>query len=156
MGDLPLAYESLLLFRLGARARPTDWSGRAGTKIMPKTVLVVEDNELNMKLFHDLLEGIGYNIVETRNGLEAIDLARKHKPDLILMDIQLPEVSGLEVTKWIKEDDELRAIPVIAVTAFAMKGDEERIRQGGCEAYMSKPISVGKFIETVKAYLGDA
>ena len=122
---------------------------------MPKTVLVVEDNELNMKLFHDLLEGIGYNIVETRNGLEAIDLARKHKPDLILMDIQLPEVSGLEVTKWIKEDDALRHIPVIAVTAFAMKGDEERIRQGGCEAYMSKPISVGKFIETVKAYLGD-
>jgi len=122
---------------------------------MPKTVLVVEDNELNMKLFHDLLEGIGYNIVETRNGLEAIDLARKHKPDLILMDIQLPEVSGLEVTKWIKEDDDLRHIPVIAVTAFAMKGDEERIRQGGCEAYMSKPISVGKFIETVKAYLGE-
>jgi two-component system, cell cycle response regulator DivK len=122
---------------------------------MPKTVLVVEDNELNMKLFHDLLEGIGYHIVETRNGLEAIDLARRHKPDLILMDIQLPEVSGLEVTKWIKEDDELRHIPVIAVTAFAMKGDEERIRQGGCEAYMSKPISVGKFIETVKAYLGD-
>ncbi len=123
---------------------------------MPKTVLVVEDNELNMKLFHDLLEGIGYNTVETRNGLEAIELARKHRPDLILMDIQLPEVSGLEVTKWIKEDDELRSIPVIAVTAFAMKGDEERIRQGGCEAYMSKPISVGKFIETVKAYLGDS
>ena len=122
---------------------------------MPKTVLVVEDNELNMKLFHDLLEGIGYKTVETRNGLEAIDLARKHKPDLILMDIQLPEVSGLEVTKWIKEDDALRHIPVIAVTAFAMKGDEERIRQGGCEAYMSKPISVGRFIETVKAYLGD-
>ena len=72
------------------------------------------------------------------------------------MDIQLPEVSGLEVTKWIKEDEELRAIPVIAVTAFAMKGDEERIRQGGCEAYMSKPISIGKFIETVKAYIGEA
>lgn len=120
-----------------------------------KTVLIVEDNELNMKLFHDLLEGVGYNIVETRNGLEAIDLARKHHPDLILMDIQLPEVSGLEVTKWIKEDEELKAIPVIAVTAFAMKGDEERIRQGGCEAYLSKPISVAKFIETVKAYLGD-
>ena len=123
---------------------------------MPKTVLVVEDNELNMKLFHDLLEGIGYKTVETRNGLEAIDLARKHRPDLILMDIQLPHVTGLEVTKWIKEDDELRSIPVIAVTAFAMKGDEERIRQGGCEAYMSKPISIGKFIETVKTYLGDA
>ena len=122
---------------------------------MAKTVLVVEDNELNMKLFHDLLEANGYNIVQTRNGLEAIDLAREHHPDLILMDIQLPEVSGLEVTKWIKEDDELRTIPVIAVTAFAMKGDEERIRQGGCEAYLSKPISVTKFLETVKTYIGD-
>jgi len=123
---------------------------------MAKTVLVVEDNELNMKLFHDLLEANGYNIVQTRSGLEAIDLAREHRPDLILMDIQLPEVSGLEVTKWIKEDDELRAIPVIAVTAFAMKGDEERIRQGGCEAYLSKPISVTKFLETVRHYIGEA
>jgi two-component system cell cycle response regulator DivK len=122
---------------------------------MQKTVLVVEDNELNMKLFHDLLEANGYNIVQTRNGLEAIDLAREHHPDLILMDIQLPEVSGLEVTKWIKEDDDLRTIPVIAVTAFAMKGDEERIRQGGCEAYLSKPISVAKFLDTVKTYIGD-
>ncbi|WP_029076606.1 response regulator [Kaistia adipata] len=123
---------------------------------MAKTVLVVEDNELNMKLFHDLLEAHGYNIIQTRNGLEALDLARAHRPDLILMDIQLPEVSGLEVTKWIKEDEELRAIPIIAVTAFAMKGDEERIRQGGCEAYLSKPISIGKFIETVKTYIGDS
>jgi two-component system cell cycle response regulator DivK len=123
---------------------------------MAKTVLVVEDNELNMKLFHDLLEAKGYNIVQTRSGLEAIDLAREHHPDLILMDIQLPEVSGLEVTKWIKEDDELRSIPVIAVTAFAMKGDEERIRQGGCEAYLSKPISVTKFLETVRTYIGEA
>jgi len=122
---------------------------------MAKTVLVVEDNELNMKLFHDLLEANGYNTIQTRSGLEAIDLARAQRPDLILMDIQLPEVSGLEVTKWIKEDDDLRSIPVIAVTAFAMKGDEERIRQGGCEAYLSKPISVNKFIETVKAYIGD-
>jgi two-component system, cell cycle response regulator DivK len=126
-----------------------------GAKTMAKTVLVVEDNELNMKLFHDLLEAHGYNIVQTRNGLEAIELARAHRPDLILMDIQLPEVSGLEVTRWIKEDDDLRTIPVIAVTAFAMKGDEERIRQGGCEAYLAKPISVAKFIETVKAYLGE-
>jgi two-component system cell cycle response regulator DivK len=123
---------------------------------MAKTVLVVEDNELNMKLFHDLLEASGYTTIQTRSGLEAIDLAREHRPDLILMDIQLPEVSGLEVTKWMKEDDDLRAIPIIAVTAFAMKGDEDRIRQGGCEAYLSKPISVGKFLETVKAYLGDA
>ncbi|HUG62783.1 MAG TPA: response regulator [Methylomirabilota bacterium] len=122
---------------------------------MAKTVLIVEDNELNMKLFHDLLEAHGYNTIQTRNGIEALDLARANRPDLILMDIQLPEVSGLEVTKWIKEDDDLRAIPVIAVTAFAMKGDEERIRQGGCEAYISKPISVSKFLETVRAYLGE-
>ena len=118
---------------------------------MAKKVMIVEDNELNMKLFRDLIEASGYETVRTRNGLEALDLARTHKPDLILMDIQLPEVSGLEVTKWLKEDDELHTIPVIAVTAFAMKGDEERIRQGGCEAYISKPISVARFIETIKS-----
>jgi two-component system cell cycle response regulator DivK len=122
---------------------------------MPKTVLIVEDNELNMKLFHDLLQANGFATIETRNGIEALDLARKHKPDLILMDIQLPEVSGLEVTKWIKEDDELKSIPVVAVTAFAMKGDEERIREGGCEAYLSKPISVAKFLETVRHFMKD-
>ncbi len=123
---------------------------------MAKSVMIVEDNELNMKLFNDLLEANGYRTIKTRNGLEALDLARAHRPDLILMDIQLPEVSGLEVTKWLKEDDDLHVIPVIAVTAFAMKGDEERIRQGGCEAYISKPISVAKFVETVKSYIGDA
>jgi two-component system cell cycle response regulator DivK len=127
-----------------------------GMNRMPKRVMIVEDNELNMKLFRDLIEASGYETIQTRNGMEALDLARKHRPDLILMDIQLPEVSGLEVTKWLKEDDELHVIPVIAVTAFAMKGDEERIRQGGCEAYVSKPISVPKFIETIKTYLGDA
>jgi two-component system, cell cycle response regulator DivK len=123
---------------------------------MPKKVMIVEDNELNMKLFKDLIEASGYQTIQTRNGMEALDLAREHRPDLILMDIQLPEVSGLEVTKWLKEDDELHVIPVIAVTAFAMKGDEERIRQGGCEAYISKPISVPRFLETIKTYLGDA
>ncbi len=122
---------------------------------MSKTVMIVEDNELNMKLFNDLLEANGYNTIKTDDGMKALELARIHQPDLILMDIQLPEVSGLEVTKWLKEDDELHKIPVIAVTAFAMKGDEERIRQGGCEAYISKPISIGGFIETVKTYLGD-
>ena len=122
---------------------------------MAKRVMIVEDNELNMKLFNDLLEAQSYEVIQTRNGLEALDLARKHQPDLILMDIQLPEVSGLEVTKWLKEDEALQRIPVIAVTAFAMKGDEERIRQGGCEAYISKPISVMKFLETVKSYLNN-
>ena len=122
---------------------------------MTKKVLIVEDNELNMKLFNDLLEAHGYATIQTRNGVEAVELARKHHPDLILMDIQLPEVSGLQVTAWLKDDDELKHIPVIAVTAFAMKGDEEKIRQGGCEAYLSKPISVAKFVETVRIYLDD-
>src|ERR1700722_2815496 len=120
---------------------------------VPKPVLIVEDNYLNMKLFHDLLEAHGYDILQTKDGLEALRLARLHHPDLILMDIQLPEVSGLEVTKWIKEDDELRAIPIIAVTAFAMKGDEEKIREGGCEAYIAKPISVTNFLQTVARFL---
>jgi two-component system cell cycle response regulator DivK len=122
----------------------------------PKTVLIVEDNELNMKLFHDLLDAHGYATLQTRSGVEALDLARQHRPQLILMDIQLPEVSGLEVTRWLKEDDDLREIPVIAVTAFAMKGDEERIRSGGCEAYISKPISVLSFIATVRKFIGEA
>ena len=121
---------------------------------MAKTVLIVEDNELNMKLFHDLLDAQGYEILETREGLQALTLARRHNPDLILMDIQLPEISGLEVTKWLKEDEALAHIPVVAVIAFAMKGDEERIREGGCEAYLSKPISVAKFIETIRHFLG--
>ena len=118
-----------------------------------QTVLVVEDNELNMKLFHDLLEAHGYGILQTKDGMEALQIARDHQPDLILMDIQLPEVSGLEVTKWIKEDDNLKSIPVIAVTAFAMKGDEEKIREGGCEAYIAKPISVANFLQTVQRFL---
>ena len=121
-----------------------------------RTVLIVEDNELNMKLFHDLLDAHGYQTLQTRSGIEALKIARERRPDLILMDIQLPEVSGLEVTRWLKDDEELREIPVVAVTAFAMKGDEQRIRQGGCEAYISKPISIGTFLETVRRYLGEA
>ncbi len=121
-----------------------------------KSVLIVEDNELNMKLFHDLLSAHGYQTILTRHGLDAISLARTHRPNLILMDIQLPEISGLEVTRWLKEDDDLKNIPVIAVTAYAMKGDEERIRSGGCEAYVSKPISVSMFLETVRRFIGDA
>jgi two-component system cell cycle response regulator DivK len=123
---------------------------------MPKTVMIVEDNELNMKLFHDLLDAHGYRTLQTRSGMEALRLAREQRPDLILMDIQLPEVSGLEVTKWLKDDEALSDIPVIAVTAFAMKGDEERIRQGGCEAYISKPISIATFLDAVRRHLGEA
>ena len=95
---------------------------------MKKTVLIVEDNELNMKLFNDLLEANGHATLRTKSGVEAIALARDHQPDLILMDIQLPEVSGLEVTRWLKDDEALKHIPIIAITAFAMKGDEEKIR----------------------------
>ncbi len=126
---------------------------RTPGKHCSKKVLIVEDNDLNMKLFNDLLEAHGYHTLQTRDGVEALKLARQHRPDLILMDIQLPEISGLEVTKWLKEDDELRAIPVIAVTAFAMKGDEEKIRGGGCEAYIAKPISVASFLRTVERFL---
>src|ERR1700723_3512136 len=121
--------------------------------MMAKRVLIVQDNDLNMKLFHDLLEAHGYDILQTKDGMEALRLARLHHPDLILMDIQLPEISGLEVTKWIKEDDDLKSIPIIAVTAFAMKGDEEKMRGGGCEAYLPKPISVAYFIKTLKHFL---
>jgi two-component system cell cycle response regulator DivK len=121
-----------------------------------KSILIVEDNELNMKLFSDLLEAHGYRVIQTRDGLSALDLARRHKPDLVLMDIQLPEVSGIEVTKWMKEADDLKHIPVIAVTAFAMKGDEEKIKEGGCEAYISKPISVLSFLQTIDGFLKQA
>lgn len=128
--------------------------GNRAKVMMSKKVLIVEDNELNMKLFHDLLDSQGYQTLQTREGLQALALARLHKPDLILMDIQLPEISGLEVTKWLKDDEELSHIPVVAVTAFAMKGDEERIRNGGCEAYISKPISVMHFLDVVRKHLG--
>lgn len=119
----------------------------------PKRVLIVEDNELNMTLFRDLLEAQGYAVIGARDGATAMTMARAERPDLILLDIQLPEVSGLDVVKWLKSDADLRAIPVVAVTAFAMKGDEEKIRRAGCEDYVSKPIAVAKFVETVKRFL---
>ena len=121
---------------------------------MPKTVLIVEDNELNMKLFHDLLEAHGYQTVGTRNGIEALDLARKHRPDLILMDIQLPEVSGLEVTKWLKDDPELKAIPIVAVTSYALSGDEAKARAAGCDGYIAKPYSPRQMLAKVREIIG--
>lgn len=123
---------------------------------MDKTVLIVEDNELNMKLFRDLLDAHNIKTIGLTEGTNALEVARESKPDLILMDIQLPEVSGLEVTKWLKDDEELKHIPVVAVTAFAMKGDEQKIREGGCEDYISKPISVIDFMTVIQKYLGDA
>ena len=123
---------------------------------MKKTVLIVEDNELNMKLFNDLLEAHGYTTLQTKDGVEALQIARLHRPDLILMDIQLPEVSGLEITKWLKADEELRGIPVVAVTAFAMQGDDAKIRQAGCDSYLTKPISIAGFMQAIEHHLSDA
>lgn len=123
------------------------------TESSGKTILVVEDNELNAKLFRDLLTAQGHRVVETREGREAMRLARAEKPALILMDIQLPEVSGFDLIKIFKAENDLAPIPIIAVTAFAMKGDEEKIRTSGCEDYLSKPIAVNKFLKMVRAYL---
>ena len=120
---------------------------------MSKKILIVEDNELNMKLFNDLLQAHGYDTIQKMDGNAVPELVRETMPDLILMDIQLPEISGLEITKALKADDDLKNIPVIAVTAFAMKGDEEKIREGGCEGYIAKPISVPNFLETVSKFL---
>ncbi|WP_019644432.1 response regulator [Novispirillum itersonii] len=123
---------------------------------MAKTVLIVEDNDLNLKLFRDLLEASGYQTLQSKDGMDGLRLVRDHKPDLVLMDIQLPEISGLEITRMIKADPEIRHIPVLAVTAFAMKGDEEKIRDGGCDGYIAKPISVASFLQTVQSFLGEA
>ncbi|MEI7668828.1 MAG: response regulator [Pseudomonadota bacterium] len=122
---------------------------------MSKKILIVEDNDLNLKLFKDLLEAHGYETVEIKDGLDAVAVVKRHKPDLIIMDIQLPEISGLDVTKKIKSEKEIAHIPVIAVTAFAMKDDEEKIMQAGCQAYISKPISIVNFLDTIRKFLGE-
>ena len=122
----------------------------------PKTILIVEDNELNMKLFNDLLQAHGYNTLQTHDRRDVMDITRRHRPDLILMDIQLPEISGLEIAKMLKADDDLKSIPVVAVTAFAMRGDEQKIRNGGCDGYIAKPISVASFLQTVSKFLEPA
>jgi two-component system, cell cycle response regulator DivK len=116
-------------------------------------ILVVEDNELNLKLFCDLLRAHGYAAEPVRDGREALDRARAFAPDLVVMDIQMPHISGLELIEQLKQDAELKAIPIMAVTAYAAKGDEERIRDAGAEGYVSKPISVLKFVEAVRGLL---
>ena len=120
---------------------------------MGQKILVVEDNELNLKLFCDLLRAHGYSAEPVRDGREALDRARDFSPDLVVMDIQMPHVSGLELIERIKADEELKRVPVMAVTAYAAKGDEERIRDAGAEGYVSKPISVLRFVEAVAALL---
>ncbi|MEL6830786.1 MAG: response regulator [Pseudomonadota bacterium] len=112
-------------------------------------VLIVEDNALNMRLFSDLLEASGYETLKCVDGAKAVGLALKEQPDLVVMDIQLPEVSGLDITRWLKDDERTREIPVLAVTAFAMRTDELLVREAGCEGYLSKPIQVRSFLDTV-------
>ena len=120
---------------------------------MGQKILVVEDNELNLKLFCDLLRAHGYAAEPVRDGREAIERARAFVPDLVVMDIQMPHISGLELIEQMKADDGLKQIPIMAVTAYAAKGDEERIRDAGAEGYVSKPISVMKFVAAVAALL---
>jgi len=109
-----------------------------------KTVLIVEDHELNLKLLSDLLEARGHRVLQARDGAEGLKLAREYRLDLILMDVQLPVVSGIEVTKWIREEHGLRYTPIIAVTAYAMKGDEEKILEAGCDPFAIRRISLAK------------
>ena len=121
---------------------------------MAKTILVVEDNELLLKLYRTCLSSLGCRIVQARTGADALALARAHRPDLVIMDILLPDASGLEVTRTLKDEDELKDTPVIAVTTQAAAGDDARIRAAGCDAYLSKPINVQSFLDTVGRFLG--
>lgn len=118
---------------------------------MAKRILVVEDNDLNRKLFCDLLKANGFAVEPLADGREALERARLFVPNLVIMDIQLPNVSGLELIEALKADKDLRAIPVLAVTAYAGKGDEDRIREAGAEGYLAKPVSIGPFMVAVKA-----
>jgi two-component system cell cycle response regulator DivK len=123
---------------------------------MAKRILVVEDNDLNRKLFCDVLRSQGYAVEPCADGLEALDKARSFVPNLIIMDIQLPNVSGLDLIEAAKKDSVLRPIPVLAVTAYAGKGDEERIRDVGAEGYLAKPVSIGPFMMAVKGLVEKA
>ena len=120
---------------------------------MTKTVLIVEDNDLNLKLFEDVLEAEGYGTLTAQSGLGAIEVARDERPDLILMDIQLPEFSGLEATKRLKSDRTMSDIPVVAITAHALPGDEQRILEGGCADYVAKPVALNALVDTLKRHL---
>lgn len=129
-------------------------SSEESQQSVPKRVLIVEDNELNMKLLNDVLEAYGYEIIKTGSGLAALDLARQHGPDLILIDIQLPDISGLDAVRQLKQDAQTKSIPVIAVTAFAMAGDERRALDSGCDGYIAKPIMLREFLVTIERFLG--
>ena len=133
-------------------ARTLSMSADDLPKSVPKRILIVEDNELNMKLLNDVLEAYGYDIVKTGCGAAVLELARTHRPDLVLMDIQLPDVSGLDAVRQLKAEPETREIPVIAVTAFAMAGDERRALDSGCDGYVAKPIMLREFLAMVEKF----
>ena len=120
---------------------------------MKQTILVVEDNPVNTELVKDILFELGHSVVHSETGVDAMQLARTHQPALILMDIRLPRLSGIDVIKFIKAQDDLKHIPIIALTASAMKGDEEKILQGGCDDNIPKPIQVIEFINLISSYL---
>jgi len=121
-----------------------------------KRILIVEDNELNMKLLRDVLEAYGYATITTARGEAALPLARENRPDLILMDLQLPDISGFDAVRRLKEDAETGSIPIVAVTAFAMVGDESKALSGGCDAYLAKPILLRDFLDLVEKFIGAA
>ena len=116
-------------------------------------ILIVEDNELNLKLLKDILDFQGYSTVVTGSGAAALDLARRHSPDLILLDIQLPDIWGTDVARRLKADAQTQAIPVIAVTAFAMPGDRTKILDSGCDDYVSKPLNIREFLALVERHI---
>lgn len=121
-----------------------------------KTVLIVEDNELNLKLFRDLLEAHDIKTLEVRDGTKAVQAVEESLPHLILLDIQLPHISGFDISRELKKRDRTKHIPIIAVTAFAMHDDQDKILAAGCEDYMAKPISIGPFVAMVRKYLNIA
>ena len=127
----------------------------AGATSVPvcKTILIVEDNPLNMKLFSAMIAAQGYEVLQATDGAHGLDMARRLHPDLIIMDIQLPSMSGLDVTRNLKADEVTREIPIIATTAFAMRGDEEMILASGCDAYMAKPIAISQFLELIETFM---
>jgi two-component system cell cycle response regulator DivK len=119
-----------------------------------KRVLVVEDTEDNRQIIRDLLTSAGYEMIEAINGEQGVAMAAEHRPDLILMDIQLPVLDGYEATRRIKANPALRHIPVIAVTSYALSGDEERTREAGCDAYVAKPFSPRLLLAKVRGFIG--
>lgn len=122
---------------------------------MAKRILVVEDNDLNRKLFCDVLKANGYEVVPVADGQNVLATAKRFAPQLVIMDIQLPNVSGIDLIAALKADPVLKAAPVLAVTAYAGKGDEERIRDAGAQDYLAKPVSINPFMAAVRALLGD-